>query len=105
MKDFIYWQKKKLSELGYKNIDYILGDGTYGHDEGGPYDRIMVTAAAKKVPGEFMEQLKPNGIMMIPIGNKHIQNLIMIEKDYEGEIKTTTLESVRFVPLVGKFEI
>ncbi|NLC65694.1 MAG: protein-L-isoaspartate(D-aspartate) O-methyltransferase, partial [Clostridium sp.] len=65
-----------------------------------PYDRIMVTAAAEKVPQALLNQLAKNGKMVIPVGSGFIQDLLFIKKDPEGEIEIEALDNVRFVKLV-----
>lgn len=97
--------KIKLSELGYNNIHYITTDGTYGFPEQEPYDRIIVTAAATGIPDSYIEQLNNNGILIIPVGDSSCQELLLITKDDQGNLDTTSLELVRFVPLVGEYEI
>jgi len=95
----------RLKELNYHNIDFILGDGTYGLKDHAPYDRIIVTAAAREIPPTLIEQLSPMGRLLIPIGNRDTQDLSLITKDSEGTIAVSSIESVRFVPLVGDFEL
>lgn len=92
--------KHRLKNLGYTNIEYRLGDGHMGWDEYAPYDRIMVTAAAKTVPKSLMNQLALGGKMMIPVDNDRAQDLLLVEKSRSGEIQKTMIEKVRFVPLV-----
>ena len=75
-----------------------------GYPEKAPYDRIIVTAAAPDVPQPLIEQLKPNGIMLIPVGTVHLfQSLIKITKSADGEIKRENLGGVAFVPLTGRY--
>ncbi len=90
--------EKDLRDLGYENIHVKIGDGHQGWPENGPYDAILVTAAAKEIPPPLIEQLKDGGRMIIPIGpSSDRQELILLEK-VNGEIKTTNLLPVRFVP-------
>ena len=97
--------RKNIEKLGYKNVEFIYGDGTQGHSEKAPYDRIIVTAGAPETPRPLIEQLKPGGRMIIPVGPMFYQNLLLIEKDEKekGKIKETNLLPVMFVPLVGKY--
>lgn len=97
--------KDRLSRLGYTNIEFFLADGSYGLKEFAPYDRIMVTAAARKIPQEYLNQLAVGGRMIIPVGDYTVQKLLLVEKDSSGDITEKHLENVRFVPLVGAFEI
>ncbi len=93
--------EENLKKLGYKNVFIILGDGTLGYEEKAPYDRIIVTAAAPKVPQELVSQLKQNGKMLIPVGGRTYQQLLLIEKN-KKEIKEKNICDCVFVPLIGK---
>lgn len=95
--------KSDLARLGYKNITTRLGDGYYGWDEHGPFDAIVVTAAASHVPPPLIEQLKPGGRMVIPVGGRFMtQTLLLLEKTDTGQMITRQFGAVRFVPLTGK---
>ena len=95
--------RKDLDTLGYTNITTRLGDGYYGWDEHGPFDAIVVTAAASHVPPPLIQQLKPGGRMVIPVGGRFtVQYLLMLEKTLEEEIVTRQITAVRFVPLTGE---
>ena len=95
--------RQDLARLGYKNITTKLGDGYYGWEEYGPFDAIVVTAAASHVPPPLMEQLKPGGRMVIPVGGGFMtQTLLLLEKTEKGEIITRQFGAVRFVPLTGE---
>jgi len=96
--------KERLAEAGFANIHFKLDDGSFGWEEFAPYDRIMVTAAASAVPVELVEQLKNNGKMLIPVGTSAMQELKLIQKDEDGQVTSTVLNYVRFVPLKGKYE-
>lgn len=96
--------KSRLDKGGYKNISYKLDDGSIGWKEYAPYDRIMVTASSSLVPDELIEQLSINGKMIIPVGPKLAQDLLLISKDEEGKVKKEFIDKVRFVRLVGKYE-
>jgi len=88
----------RLSELGFDNIKIKFGDGYYGWPEHGPYDAIVVTAAAEFIPPPLLEQLKEGGKMIIPVGSPFmVQSLILVNKK-KDRITTTNLMSVRFVP-------
>lgn len=91
---------ERLDRLGYGRIALRSGDGYYGWPEAAPFDRILVTAAATHVPAPLIEQLKPGGRMVIPVGAAFtIQHLVLVEKDAEGGIRTRQVLPVRFVPL------
>ena len=94
--------KARLRQLGYGNVTVRVGDGYYGWAEAAPFDAIVVTAAASHVPPPLLDQLKPGGRMIIPVGSRFLtQELLLIEKDAGGEIRTRQLLPVRFVPLTG----
>ena len=95
--------KERLRGLGYHNIHYKVGDGSLGWAEHAPYERIMVTAAAKRMPLPLIEQLPPGGIMIIPVGPLGWQELMQVTKDSEGNIEQKKLLDVAFVELVGKY--
>lgn len=95
--------KERLDEMGYKNIIFKIGDGSLGWEEYAPYDRIMVTAAAVKVPDELLYQLKKGGKMIIPIGPENLQELKLIRKNQDETVEMETVEWVRFVEMKGKY--
>ena len=91
--------KKRLGSLGYKNIALRLGNGALGWPEHAPYDRIMVTAAPDLIPPSLLQQLKPNGKMVIPSGIPDQQQLLLVEKNEHGRISTREILAVRFSEL------
>lgn len=95
--------RKKLEKLGYKNIHYRVGDGSAGWPEHAPYDRIIVTAAARKIPEELVEQLGVGGIMIVPVGPRGLQQLKLITRDAEGKIHIESIGGVAFVEMKGKY--
>ena len=95
--------RERLEKLGYQNIHYLVGDGSLGWPENAPYDRIIVTAAAVKVPKELLEQLRSGGKMIIPVGPFEEQDLKLIIKDETGLLASQSLAGVRFVELKGKY--
>jgi protein-L-isoaspartate(D-aspartate) O-methyltransferase len=88
--------KKRLSRLGYVNINLRMGNGTLGWPKHAPYDRIMVTAAPDLIPAELLHQLKPGGRMVIPTGIPDQQQLILVEKSAQGRISMREVLAVRF---------
>jgi protein-L-isoaspartate(D-aspartate) O-methyltransferase len=91
---------ERLARLGYDNIRIYTGDGYYGVPDPAPYDGIVVTAAAHQVPPPLIQQLKPGGIMVIPVGGGFaLQHLMLVEKDADGRVRTRQTLPVRFVPL------
>ena len=93
--------RRTLEYLGYKKVQVIVGDGTLGWSEAAPYDRIIVTAAAPVVPGHLVEQLAPRGRLVLPVGGRQDQQLILVSKDERGALTERSLGFVRFVPLIG----
>ncbi len=92
---------KALKELQYKNIEIKVGDGYKGWPEKAPFDAIVVTAAAPRVPEALLAQLKPGGRMVIPVGaSREEQELLLIVKSAAGKIEQKSILPVRFVPLV-----
>ena len=93
----------RLQKLGYDNVETRLGDGYYGWPEQGPFDAIVVTAASSHIPPPLVQQIKPGGIMLIPVGSQfQVQQLTLVKKDKTGGIITRQVLPVRFVPLTGK---
>ena len=90
----------RLQSLGYSNIEYCTGNGYEGWPAHAPYDGIIVTAAASHIPPALVEQLKPGGRLVIPVGLPHLpQELLLVEKDGAGETHTRDILGVAFVPL------
>ncbi len=91
-----------LRKLKYNNVKILVGNGTLGWKEFSSYDRIIVTAGTKDIPPSLIHQLKEDGIMVIPVGDVHSQDLKVLRKKKE-EIITQTVERCIFVPLIGKY--
>ncbi len=94
--------RTNLYSQGYNNIYLIVGDGTLGLPEYAPYDKIIVTAAAPRATETLLSQLNNGGKMVVPVGNRSIQDLKLIEKALNGRIYRKSLGGCRFVPLIGK---
>lgn len=92
--------EERLSSLGYRNIHYRVADGNLGWPEHAPFDRIMVTAAPKDIPKSLLDQLAPEGIMIIPVGPQGWQELLNVTKDRHGSVSERKLLDVAFVELV-----
>ena len=93
--------EQRLREMGYRSIEVRIGDGYAGWPENAPYDGIVVTAAAPKIPPALIEQLKPGGRMVIPVGGDgFIQYLKLVTKRADGGYDEREIIPVRFVPLV-----
>lgn len=95
--------RHRLDEEGYHNIHCRIGDGYYGWRETAPFDVIMVTAAVETIPLSLIEQLSPGGRMILPVGKRYYtQDLVLLQKNLEGEIHSSSLLPVTFVPLAGE---
>ena len=89
----------RLRQLDFSNVRTRIGDGYYGWPEEAPFDAIVVTAAAFQIPPPLIEQLKPGGRMVIPVGGPYAtQQLMLVEKNVDGSVTTRQLLPVRFVP-------
>jgi protein-L-isoaspartate(D-aspartate) O-methyltransferase len=93
----------RLSQFGYANVSVRQGNGYYGLPEAAPFDGIIVTAAAGHIPPPLLQQLKPGGRMIIPIGpSLGQQHLTVVERNPEGRVRTRRVMPVRFVPLTAQ---
>jgi protein-L-isoaspartate(D-aspartate) O-methyltransferase len=93
--------KKRLARQGCGNVQLRLGNGFYGWPEHAPFDKIIVTAGTDLVPPPLLNQLKPSGRMVIPTGLPDSQQLVLVEKDANGRIRTKNILRVRFSLLEG----
>jgi len=92
-----------FKKLGYDNIETKTGNGFDGWPDHAPYDGIIVTAAATHIPGPLIEQLKPGGRMVIPLGKQYFhQELTLVRKNEDGELDIRDILGVAFVPFQGE---
>ena len=91
--------KAILQKLGYKNISVRAGDGYKGWPEKAPFDRIVLTAAPPEIPRVLIDQLRPGGRLVAPVG-ENVQDLVVIDKSQDGKISRRSVIPVRFVPMV-----
>ncbi len=97
--------KKCLKELGYPNVFVRFGDGFFGWPDVAPFDAIIGTAAARRIPPPLLEQLKPGGRMILPVeGSFGFQHLVVITKDDKGNLRKRNVMPVRFVPMTGEVQ-
>lgn len=94
--------EQRLIRLGLTNVQVHVGDGSAGWSAAAPYDRIVVTAGCPKVPAPLVEQLVPDGILVVPVGDTEAQSLLLVRRTREGVTKTPLL-ACRFVRLVGQY--
>jgi len=93
---------KRLRKLGYKNVSVKAGDGYYGWPEKAPFDAIIGTAAAVRIPPALIRQLKQGGRMILPVENESgFQYLILLTRDQRGKLQQKNVMPVRFVPMTG----
>jgi len=95
--------RQKVKLLGLRNVQFRHSDGSMGWVAKAPFDGIMVTASPRRVPRELVDQLSPDGRMVIPVGDADGQTLQLITLE-DGEMQVEVLEQVRFVPLLGGTE-
>jgi protein-L-isoaspartate(D-aspartate) O-methyltransferase len=96
VEEFASIARDLLRQLGYANIDIRDGDGSRGWREHAPFDKILVSAAADKAPPILLDQLKPGGRLVMPLGPKDLQRLTVVEKDVNGQTRAQELLPVRF---------
>lgn len=96
IEEFACHAEALLHELGFFNVGLRVGDGSRGWPEHAPFDKILVTVAVDRTPPALLEQLKPGGRLVLPIGSDEQQSLTVIDKDAAGQLKTRKLIPVRF---------
>jgi protein-L-isoaspartate(D-aspartate) O-methyltransferase len=95
--------RERMQRLGYDNVEIVEGDGTRGWPGGAPYDAILAAASGSHVPAALLDQLKPAGGIVMPLGHAaDIQRLVKVTKAADGSIEQSDLGAVRFVPLIGE---
>ncbi len=92
---------QRMRELGIANVKIQVFDGTVGWSEVAPFDRILVTAGAPKVPEPLLDQLAPGGLLLVPEGTLALQRLVLYKKSAKG-VRRKEWEDVAFVPLLGR---
>ena len=92
--------KRRLRAMGCDNVQLRVGDGSRGWAEHTPFDKIIVTAAPKRIPRRLLEQLKVGGRMVLPAGLDGQQKLHVVEKGNDGKLTPRELIEVRFLPLI-----
>lgn len=95
--------RKNMERAGYSDrVTVICGDGSEGYPKEAPYDRILVTAAAPRIPRPLTEQLKSGGVLVIPVGGIYLYQTLVRVRKKDGRITEENMGGVAFVPLVGK---
>ncbi|BBA70020.1 protein-L-isoaspartate(D-aspartate) O-methyltransferase [Geobacter sulfurreducens] len=95
--------RKALDSLGLLNVNIKMSDGTVGWEDEAPFDAIIVTAGAPDIPQQYIDQLKPGGRLVIPVGTQFEQVLVRVVKQEDGSVEREDITGCRFVKLVGKF--
>lgn len=96
VEEFATQAERLLHRLGYFGVTIRAGDGSRGWAEHAPYDKIMVTAAAREPPSALLDQLKPAGRLVLPVGDDDVQELTVVDKDRDGSIRSYAVIPVRF---------
>ena len=96
IEEFASLAQEILRQLGYTKVEIRVGDGSRGWSEHAPFDKILVTAAAEGAPAALLDQLKPGGRLVMPIGPEEMQQLTVVEKDATGQTRVHSLLPVRF---------
>lgn len=95
--------RERFERLGYHTIESRIGDGYKGWKEHAPFDRIILTAAAPEIPQPLLDQLRPGGVLIMPMGQENAaQMLVRVSRDESGEIQEESIIPVRFVPMTGE---
>ncbi len=102
--ELVKFAKANLKKAGVKHVVVVHSDGSMGYAKEAPYDRIICTAAAPKIPDVLVKQLKEGGILLIPVGPTYAQRLVKARK-VKGRLETEDLGDYVFVPLMGKYGI
>ena len=101
--DLVDVATERLRRLGYDNVEIVEGDGTKGCRDQAPFDAILAAASGSHVPGPLVEQLAPNGRIVMPVGEPGwVQELVKVTKQEDGILRQENLGEVRFVPLIGE---
>lgn len=103
VKELADYAKSNISKAGYPGqVEIILGDGSKGLPERGPFDRIFVACGAPEVPEPLVEQLADEGVMLVPVGSRYCQDLVKVRKR-KGKITRESRGGCIFVPLIGEY--
>ena len=101
--DLVEVARERLATIGYDNVAIVEGDGTKGWPDQAPYDAILAAASGSHVPKPLLDQLKPGGAIVMPVGGPGgVQKLVKATKRKDGTVDQADLGDVRFVPLIGE---
>jgi len=99
-KELFHFSQKTIRQMGYKRIHFFYGDGYNGQSAYGPYDKILITCGAPSLPEKLVEQLKPSGFLVAPIGSGNIQEMYRYIKNEDGSLTEEKHGSFSFVPML-----
>jgi protein-L-isoaspartate(D-aspartate) O-methyltransferase len=99
VEEFAEIAEARMAALGHGDVTLRVGDGSRGWPEQAPFEKILVTAAGQDVPEQLLEQLKPGGRLVMPLGGTDVQQITLIEKQAQGELMHTAVMPGRFAPL------
>jgi len=102
IKELAEFAKGNLQKMRIKNVEVFVKDGSLGLEDKAPFDRIIVTAACPDIPKPLLDQLKVDGIMVIPVGDVYLQEMMVVRK-LKDKIAKKSIGSFMFVPLIGRF--
>ncbi len=103
-KELFRFSQQIIAEMGYKRIQFFYGDGYKGKPAYSPYDKILITCGAPFIPQDLIDQLKPGGYLVAPVGEGRVQEMKRLIKDKDGNITTESHGSFSFVPMLKGFE-
>ena len=101
--ELVTFARENFKKAGIKNVMVLEEDGSKGYKKEAPYDKIIITAAAREFPKELLEQLKIGGIIVGPVGNKNEQEMVRGRKDKKGKLELEFLGQFLFSPMYGKY--
>lgn len=99
VEEFVEVAQSRMATLGIENVTLRVGDGSRGWSEEAPFDKIIVAAASDTVPQPLLDQLRPRGRLIMPVGSPDVQQITLIEKQADGELNTRTIMPARFSAL------
>jgi protein-L-isoaspartate(D-aspartate) O-methyltransferase len=99
VEEFVEMAQARMEALGYANVTLRAGDGSRGWPDASPFDRILVTAAAREIPEELLRQLKPGGRLVLPLGGQDVQQITLVEKRDDGAVVSRAIMPARFTSL------
>lgn len=102
IKKLAEFARNNLKKMRTRNVEVFVRDGSLGLEEKAPFDRIMITAACPDIPKPLINQLKVDGIMVIPVGDVYLQEMMIVKKMKKG-VEKKSIGNFMFVPLVGKY--